>query len=61
MRQLRSAPKVPGHGRIFVAGEKEAESEKLVRERGVPVNSALQKDLKFMQAELGLTRPQLPF
>ncbi len=61
MRQLRAAPKARGCERIYVAGEKEAESVKLVRERGIPIIPALQADLKLMQAELGLIQSQFPF
>lgn len=61
MRQLRSARKAPGHERIYTAGEKEYEMEKLVRSQGVPVIPNLQKDIKYLQQELGLTQYQFPF
>jgi L-2-hydroxycarboxylate dehydrogenase (NAD+) len=61
LRDLRQSTKAPGEERIYTAGEKEFESEKRVREEGIPVNKNLQKDLKVLQAELGLTQYQFPF
>jgi LDH2 family malate/lactate/ureidoglycolate dehydrogenase len=61
MRDLRAAPTIPGQSRIYTAGEKEYEMEKKVRQQGVPVIPNLQKDIKVMQSELGLTRYQFPF
>ena len=54
MRALQNAHKAPGQDRIYVAGEKEYEREKLVRERGIPVNRNLQRDLKTLREELGI-------
>lgn len=59
-RQLRSAPKAPGCSRIYTAGEKEAESVRTVREKGVPIVPNLMKDLRVMQSELGLARQYFP-
>jgi len=61
VRQLRASTKVPGQARIYTAGEKEWEMEKVVREQGVPVNEALQEDVLTMQRELGLTGHDFPF
>ncbi len=61
LRQLRSASKAPGCARIYVAGEKEAESAKLVRERGIPIVPTLQQDLKLIRAELNLEEFYFPF
>jgi LDH2 family malate/lactate/ureidoglycolate dehydrogenase len=61
LRALRNSHKAPGQERIFTAGEKEFEMEEYVREHGVPVVPNLQKALKSMQAELGLTQYQFPF
>jgi len=61
VRQLRASRKAPGQERIYTAGEKEWEMAKLVRERGVPVNPNLQKNIKTMQTELGLTEYRFPF
>ncbi len=54
MRALQAARKAPGAERIYVAGEKEWEKEKVVRERGVPVNENLRRELQVMRDELGI-------
>ncbi len=61
VRELRAAPKIPGQPRIYTAGEKEFESEEIVRKKGVPVNPNLAKDIKVLQSELGLSQYQFPF
>jgi LDH2 family malate/lactate/ureidoglycolate dehydrogenase len=55
MRELQNAHKAPGQERIYVAGEKEHERQKLVRERGIPVNRNLRRDLQTVRDELGIT------
>ncbi|MBN1658209.1 MAG: Ldh family oxidoreductase [Anaerolineae bacterium] len=52
MRELQNAQKAPGYDRIYVAGEKEHERQRLVRERGVPVNANLRRDLQAVCEEL---------
>ena len=61
LRELRAARKAPGQARIYTAGEKEAESTSAVRAHGVPIIPNLQKEMKAMQRELGLTQYQFPF
>lgn len=61
MRELRSARHAPGRERIYTAGEKEYENEKVVRARGVPVIPNLQRELIYLQQELGLSRPYFQF
>jgi L-2-hydroxycarboxylate dehydrogenase (NAD+) len=61
LRELRAADKAPGVDRIYTAGEKEFEMEKLVRARGVSVNPNLQDELNIVQKELGLTTYQFPW
>jgi L-2-hydroxycarboxylate dehydrogenase (NAD+) len=61
LRELRSSRKAPGQKRIYTAGEKEFENEKRVRLEGVPVVPNLQKDLYFLQKELGLEKFKFPF
>jgi LDH2 family malate/lactate/ureidoglycolate dehydrogenase len=61
IRELRASTKAPGQSRIYTAGEKEFEYEKLVRAEGVPVVPNLQKDIKVMQAGLKLDKYQFPF
>jgi LDH2 family malate/lactate/ureidoglycolate dehydrogenase len=55
MRALQNARKAPGQERIYVAGEKEYEQEKVVRERGVAVNRNLRRELQVMRDELGIS------
>ena len=52
MRALQASRKAPGQDRIYVAGEKEYEMEKVVRQRGVPVNHNLRRELQIMRDEL---------
>jgi len=54
MRDLQNSRLEPGQERIYVAGEKEYEMEKLVAERGVPVNRNLRQELQTMRDELGI-------
>jgi LDH2 family malate/lactate/ureidoglycolate dehydrogenase len=55
MRALHNARKAPGEERIYVAGEKEWEMEKVVREQGVPVNANLRRELQTMRDELNIS------
>ena len=61
LRTLRASRKEPGQERIYTAGEKEYETEKERREKGIPVNPNLMKNLKEMKEELGLSGEGLPF
>lgn len=61
LRELRHATKAPNQSRIYTAGEKEYEMEKVIREQGVPINKNLQKNIKTMQQELKLTQYEFPF
>ena len=54
MRDLQSARRAPDQERIYVAGEKEHEKQALVRERGIPVNRNLRRDLRTVRDELGI-------
>ncbi|PKN80743.1 MAG: lactate dehydrogenase [Candidatus Cloacimonetes bacterium HGW-Cloacimonetes-1] len=54
-RELQNSKLFPGQDRIYVAGEKEYENELQVLKRGVPIIPNLQKDIEFMQAELGIS------
>ncbi len=55
MRTLQSSRRAPGQDRIYVAGEKEYESQALVRQRGVPVNRKLRRELQIMRDELHIS------
>jgi LDH2 family malate/lactate/ureidoglycolate dehydrogenase len=52
MRALQASRRAPGQDRIYVAGEKEYEMEKLRREQGIPVNNNLLRELQTMRDEL---------
>jgi len=54
MRALQNARKAPDHDRIYVAGEKEYEMEKQRRERGIPANRNLRRQLQVMRDELDI-------
>jgi len=55
MRALQNARQAPGQERIYVAGEKEYENEKRIREQGVPVNPKLRQELQIMRDELNIS------
>lgn len=52
VRSLHAARRVPGAERIYVAGEKEHEKGQEVREKGVPINANLQRELEFLRDTL---------
>ena len=54
MRALQASRKAPGEERIYVAGEKEYETEKSIRAQGVPVNQNLLLELQTVRDELGI-------
>ncbi len=53
-RSLRASRKAPGHDRIWTAGEKEFETEKLRRREGIAITDAVLADMRIMQRELRL-------
>ncbi len=61
LRELRSSAKAPGQDRIYTAGEKEYLVWQERREKGVPVQPGVQKELLQIQKELGLNQYYLPF
>ena len=54
LRTLRAANKYPGNNRIYTAGEKEYEIEKVRKESGIPINSNLLSDIKYIDGLLGI-------
>lgn len=54
LRELRNSTKAPGQPRIYTAGEKEYEMTKLTAQQGIKAIPNLQKEIKFLQKELGL-------
>jgi LDH2 family malate/lactate/ureidoglycolate dehydrogenase len=61
MRSLRNSKKAGGQKRIYTAGEKEYEMEKIVGGNGIPVGKSLQEDLLALRAELGLDQYHFDF
>lgn len=61
LRGLRNSKVAPGCERIYTAGEKEYLTWKERKDKGVPVNPALQKHIIEMKAELGLDQYQFEF
>ncbi len=55
LRALRASEKAPGQEQIFTAGEKEHLVWLERKEKGVPLNEAVQKEFKKLRDELGLT------
>lgn len=53
-RALRASKKVPGHDRIYTAGEKEYYTELERRKTGIPINESILKELIAINTELGL-------
>ena len=54
LRALRASRKAPGESRIYTAGEKEHLAWLERRDKGVPVNAVLQRQIVTMRDELGL-------
>jgi LDH2 family malate/lactate/ureidoglycolate dehydrogenase len=54
LRVLRASAKAPGKERIYTCGEKEFLAWEERKDKGAPVDKALQKDLIAMRDELGL-------
>ena len=61
LRELRRSTKAPGQARIYTAGEKEYEKEKIAWKEGIAAVPNLQKEIKFLQKELNLTQYDFPF
>jgi len=55
MRELQASRKEPGHDRIYVAGEKEFEMEKRIRQEGITINRNLRRELQTVRDELHIT------
>lgn len=61
LRELRASKKMPGHNRIFTAGEKEYLVWLERKTNGIPVNEALQKEIKDLCISLNLKHDYFPF
>jgi L-2-hydroxycarboxylate dehydrogenase (NAD+) len=61
LRELRASRKAAGHDRIYTAGEKEYLAWQERKDKGVPVNEPLQRDIRALVKELKLTGYKFPF
>ncbi len=61
LRDLRNSKKAPGKDRIYTAGEKEYLAWLERKDKGVPLNDALQKILKSTRDEYGLWQYKFNF
>ena len=61
LRQLRASQLAPGHDRIYTAGEKEHLVWLERKDKGVPVNEGVQKELIAVRDELKLYQYRFPF
>jgi L-2-hydroxycarboxylate dehydrogenase (NAD+) len=61
LRALRASKKMPGAERIYTAGEKEYLAWLYRKDKGVPVNAALQNDMIQLKRELGLDKYSFEF
>ena len=61
LRALRASKKMPGADRIYTAGEKEYLAWQDRKDKGVPVNEALQKDMIRLKKDLNLTQYHFAF
>jgi LDH2 family malate/lactate/ureidoglycolate dehydrogenase len=61
LRQLRASQKAPGKERIYTAGEKEYLVWLERKEKGVPINEGVQKEMVAIRDELKLFQYRFPF
>ncbi|MHB1346676.1 MAG: Ldh family oxidoreductase [Candidatus Humimicrobiaceae bacterium] len=61
LRQLRNSKKAPGQERIYTAGEKEYIAWINRKDKGVPLNKAMQKAVKMIRDEYGLSQYRFSF
>jgi L-2-hydroxycarboxylate dehydrogenase (NAD+) len=61
LRDLRSSEKAPGEDRIFTAGEKEWDVWQERKDKGVPINDAVQLELSAIRDKLKLTKYVFPW
>ncbi|MBV1758445.1 MAG: Ldh family oxidoreductase [Dethiosulfatibacter sp.] len=55
LRELRASKKAPGENRIYTAGEKEYLAWEYRKNKGVPINDALEKDIAAIEKIYGIT------
>lgn len=60
-RSLRNSKRAPGAERIWTAGEKEHDAWLCRKDKGVPINAPLRKNIDIMRSELGLKQYEFPW
>lgn len=55
MRNLQNSKKMPNRNRVYVAGEKEYEQQKIRLREGIPVSRAVIQDLRTIQGDLAMS------
>ncbi|RPJ09307.1 MAG: Ldh family oxidoreductase [Spirochaetaceae bacterium] len=61
LRTLRNSRKMPGHDRIWTAGEKEHDAWLARQGKGVPVDAEVQKEFIGLKKKFGLDLYRFPF
>lgn len=61
LRSVRASKKAPGAERIYTAGEKEYLVWQDRKDKGVPINEAVQKEMIKVRDDLGLTQYVFPW
>ncbi|HPE69028.1 MAG TPA: Ldh family oxidoreductase [Thermotogota bacterium] len=61
LRELRHSLRAPGQPRIFTPGEKEHDAWMQRKDKGVPVNDPLKKDMEALRESLGLDGFHFPW
>jgi L-2-hydroxycarboxylate dehydrogenase (NAD+) len=61
LRQLRASRKMPGQKRIYTAGEKEYEAYQAHKNKGVPIDEGVQRQIRELQQEFNLSSYNFPF
>ena len=61
LRDLRNAKKMPGEDRIYTAGEKEYIAWQERKDKGIPIDNELQKQIKELKDEFSLSKYNFPF
>ena len=61
LRELRNSEKAPEQSHIFTAGEKEYHIWQERKDKGLPINEAVQAELVSMRDEYGLKQYKFPF
>jgi LDH2 family malate/lactate/ureidoglycolate dehydrogenase len=61
LREIRASRKMPGCERIYTAGEKEHLTWLERKKTGVPVNEALQQEIRQVLDAFGMENPGFPF